>query len=261
MPEGVEVAHLVSWLNKKIKGRELKSISITSGRYVRHGLPKGYVGFTEALPLRVKGIHNKGKFIWIELENDWMIWITLGMTGWFKSHKTSASRSKWVFDAQTTLYFSDLRNFGTLRFIHDRADLLKEKLKTLGPYPLSKDGFITFKEFERLWNAQKGTQKIGQLLLNQKFISGIGNYLRAEILYVASIDPNCKLEDIPIEFRRKLWHAIYDVFMDNYKRGVYQYKFKVYRKKKDPKGNPVIAQKMYGRTMWWSPNSVKLKCS
>ena len=33
------------------------------------------------LPLKIKSIHHKGKFIYLMLSNDWIIMITLGMTG------------------------------------------------------------------------------------------------------------------------------------------------------------------------------------
>ena len=40
-------------------------------------------------------------------------------------------------------------------------------------------------------------KKIGELLLDQRFISGVGNYLRADIMYCSKIHPNTEIGNIP----------------------------------------------------------------
>ncbi len=60
-----------------------------------------------------------------------------------------------------------------------RADLYEEKLAKLGPDPLREDA-----DRERLWEVmQKSKKSIGQLLMDQSAVAGIGNIYRAEILF------------------------------------------------------------------------------
>lgn len=65
-------------------------------------------------------------------------------------------------------------------------ELEHDKWGNLGPDPLRSD--FSFKEFTRRLNAQDGKQ-IGEALLNQQVISGLGNILRIEILFYAHIHP------------------------------------------------------------------------
>ena len=59
------------------------------------------------------------------------------------------------------------------------AELYEEKLTKLGPDPLREDA-----DKERLWEVmQKSKKSIGQLLMDQTAVAGIGNIYRAEILF------------------------------------------------------------------------------
>ena len=57
MPEGPEVKYLTNFLNKNLKDKKLISIQINSGRYIKHGPPKGFVDFSNTLPLVIKKIN------------------------------------------------------------------------------------------------------------------------------------------------------------------------------------------------------------
>jgi formamidopyrimidine-DNA glycosylase len=82
MPEGPEILFMIDSL-QKFKNNNLNSIKIIGGRYKRHNLPTNFKLFNKNLPSKINHIKCKGKFIYIILENEWCIWITLGMTGQF----------------------------------------------------------------------------------------------------------------------------------------------------------------------------------
>ena len=86
MPEGVEVSLLTKRI-QKLKKCTISSINILGGRYSRHGNPKGLKEIKKNLPLKIINIHNKGKFIYMTLENNWYILITLGMSGTINIHQ------------------------------------------------------------------------------------------------------------------------------------------------------------------------------
>jgi formamidopyrimidine-DNA glycosylase len=84
------------------------------------------------------------------------------------------------------MYFNDFRNFGTLMFMTP-SDLDK-KLKTLGVDILDENPDINL--FLKKVEKKRDDVKIAKLLLDQKVIAGVGNYLRADGLFLAKINPH-----------------------------------------------------------------------
>lgn len=250
MPEGVEVKIQLEKL-KKLRNQEIESIRIQSGRYSRHGHPKGFVSFRKALPLKIKSIHHKGKFIYFLLSNNWVIMITLGMTGKLKIRKEHKKHDHiQIKTNKNLLFFNDVRNFGTIEFSNN-LDFLSKKLENLGYDPLQdKISFIQFLEHIRKF---KSSLEIGELLLNQKFISGIGNYLRSDILYCSKINPHTKIGDLKKIFLKKLLKCIYKTMENSYqKQKERTHKFIIYKQTISPAGNQIKKYKdSKGRNIWW----------
>ena len=256
MPELPEVTWMVDRIRRKFKGCLLKRIKVISGRYMNREI-KGIDIFKRGI---VDEVENKGKFVYIILHNGVAIWITLGLSGVLTEHKDKYARIKFNTDCGY-FYLNDVRNFGTITISSVKS--LERKLNTLGPDPLH-DRF-SYKEFKERYLRQRQNQKIGDVLLKQDLVSGIGNYLRAEILYRARVSPHCKLKDIPESYLKKIYGLIYSVAKESYKHqtkhGLHTYDFKVYKKRFDPKGKPVIGEPFKNkRTMWWVPLDVMLKC-
>jgi len=256
MPELPEVSLMVDKVRKKFEGCLLKRIRVVSGRYMNREI-KGIDIFKKGV---ISNIGNKGKFIYIVLHNGVTLWLTLGLSGLFTDHKDEYTRIKFTTDCGY-FYLNDMRNFGTLSINSIKS--LEKKLKRLGPDPLHE--IITYKDFRARYLKQKQDQRIGDLLLKQEFIAGIGNYLRAEILYKARVSPHCKLNMIPESYLKKIHKLILSVIKDSYKYqakyGLHTNKFSVYRQRFDPHNRPVIGEPFKNkRTMWWVPLDVTLKC-
>ena len=82
------------------------------------------------------------------------------------------------------MIYNDPRRFGFIRYIKNEQEL-KKRFEHLGPEPF-------FKEFnlEYLMNYFKNKKKdIKSFLLDQKFVSGIGNIYASEILFLCKINP------------------------------------------------------------------------
>ena len=63
---------------------------------------------------------------------------------------------------------------------------MQNKLETLGWDPFYQGNHLIFLQN----NLKKvSTKPIGQIFLNQSIFAGVGNYLRAEILYLCEISP------------------------------------------------------------------------
>ena len=82
------------------------------------------------------------------------------------------------------LIYNDPRRFGFFLFIKDKENL-KNVFKNYGPEPFDKKFNLDY-----LVNFLKGKKKdIKGFLLDQKFVSGIGNIYASEILYSSKINP------------------------------------------------------------------------
>ena len=64
---------------------------------------------------------------------------------------------------------------------------------TLGPDPLRRD--FSVEEFRRLLR-HEGDREIGEVLLDQRVVAGVGNILRVEILFSSRVDPRMRVRDL-----------------------------------------------------------------
>jgi formamidopyrimidine-DNA glycosylase len=88
-----------------------------------------------------------------------------------------------IFDKFKIVY-NDPRRFGFLQIIKNNLDL-KKRFNHLGPEPFDQNFNLNY-----VYNFFKGKNKnIKSFLLDQKFVSGIGNIYASEILFLSKINP------------------------------------------------------------------------
>lgn len=269
MPEGPEVKRFVDQLNQVLNGYTLKQIKIISGRYAKNPKPEGLEAFEKNLPLKVSKVSCKGKFIYWTFENtESNIWNTLGMTGSWgfqPSHKRVEFLVTNSEGIDQSIYFSDIRNFGTFKFSDSKKELFK-KLNSIGPDMLSEPP--SAEDFESIIYSQ-GPKNICKALMDQSIISGIGNYVKAESLYLAKISPHRSCTSLSKLEVDALYKSIKNILAESYASGgstlktykdlygnvgSYSGRFLIYGKKADPIGNPVFTvETMDGRTTHWVP--------
>jgi formamidopyrimidine-DNA glycosylase len=307
MPEVSEVCILSQYLNTKLQGRTLKKMEILSGKYTKNKIKNSKLldGSEDYI---IENVDSKGKQLWMTLrnkKNDNLVYLLshLGMTGFWNFQKNSSSRIQFEIsnedDTKTYfLYYDDDRNFGNIE-ITDSDIEFNDKIDGLAPDALktkySIDDFVDwYKDFVNK-SKSRADKNITLTLLKQKksegIVSGIGNYLVAEILYESKISPHRTLGSLSKSEIKNLGKAIqyitklsyynnmtgymthFDDFIKIHKervdKGIYpnfhehiklkkneKFKFKVYRKNTDPLGNEVEADKSIQktRTTYWVPN-------
>lgn len=169
---------------------------------------------------------------------------------------------EFVIDDGRRAYFYDQLSFGTLKMIDDRKELDK-KLRELGADMLDEStGLEVFiKAIRKSANKDKA---IGNVLVNQRVVSGIGNYLRADALWLARISPFRKvgeLDDIELE---RIYKSVRALMWGDYapeearKKGYISSDFKiphdygreffVYRQETDTEGRKVAKAELYEGT-------------
>ncbi len=269
MPEGPEVKIVTGELSKRLVGKYLTNIKILGGRYKTHGPPKNYDKIINLLPLKITGIHAYGKFIWWEFAGtDWTLWNTLGMSGWWQVKDDTHNNLEFIYKTNIqdtkskSIFYNDQRNFGT--FIFDTKVNLEKKLGEFGPDILSLDK-TTSKKFYDL--VKKKRTAICEILLDQKITAGCGNYLRADALYLAEINPYTIGKELSEEKIKELWNILNQLgwFYYDKEQGIKnkvingKYKFAdtfdrvflIYSQKTDPLGNKVKRDQVKDRTIHW----------
>lgn len=263
MPEGPECKRIAESLAKFVSNKKITSIDILSGRYTKKN-PSGY-SIIEDLPISVAGVGVHGKFIYWILDKEYSVWNTLGMTGSWTTAEDKHNRVKFNFSDGYHVYFKDQRNFGTLKFVRGKHQLI-DKLKSLGPDMLSED--VSSEKFISKLR-KKNKQNICKVLMDQSVVCGIGNYVKADSLWLSKINPFSLVSDLSDEELIKLSESIKKVLKESYssggatirtyenfdgKKGDYSSKFIVYNRKHDEENNEVSRDKTPdGRTTHWSP--------
>ncbi len=115
---------------------------------------------------------------------------------------------------------------------------------------------------------------VGQLLMDQSVISGIGNIYRAELLFRARLDPRTPGRQVPVEIARGLWRDWVGLLDDGVRTGVMvtregldaegrsraladrSERHAVYGRAGEPClvcGTPIARADLAGRTLYWCP--------
>lgn len=274
MPEGPEVKRNVDFLKSAFSNKEkIVNVEIVSGRYEKHGSFKGFNDFTENLPIGLKTVECKGKFIYFLFEDLTSLWSTLGMSGAWQSYRTKHTRVIITTSADQKLYFNDVRNFGTLKY-ENNIEILAKKIEELGPDILDEyKSFESFKEMFVEGIKRKPKKTIAENLMNQKLVSGVGNYLKAEILYHAEVSPHRIVEDLTETelqaialFAKLISKKSYEsggATISTYRnangeKGLYTRRFAVYNQEYDLEGNKVVKEITKDkRTTHWVPTIQK----
>lgn len=272
MPEGPEVKRIVERLNKGLAGKKLRAFNFENQSYCDKQVRDQISDLRQKLEteeMTIDSVNCKGKFIWFSLnDGEWEIWHTLGMSGTWRSYNPKKNvMVSLVTGEDKKWYYKDSRRFGTFKIFHRDNSTLEKKLTTLGPDMLSAPP--TFEEFEKRMR-KKDHWNVTKALMDQKVVSGIGNYIKAEVLYGAGISPwrevhTLSQSELKKVYEQTLWvinasydcrgASIRDYVMPDGSKGDYKFKFKVYSQRVSPDGYQVICDKTPDkRTTWWCPD-------
>jgi formamidopyrimidine-DNA glycosylase len=199
MPELPEVEIVKQSLAKKIQKKKIKKV-IIKNRNLRFKIP---LKFEELLQNKIiKKVTRFSKYLILNFSNGSFCLIHLGMTGTIHlieqknsnkftntSFYNSLSLPKKhnhveIYFEELKVVYNDARRFGFFKFIENK-EALDNKLNHLGPEPFSKNFDLKYL-FKYFLNKKRN---IKSFLLDQKFVSGIGNIYASEILFFCKINP------------------------------------------------------------------------
>ena len=209
MPELPEVEVIRQSLYKKIRQKKVKKVIIRN-KNLRIKIPNNFQKL-----IQNKIIHKVSRFskyLILNLSSKKFCLIHLGMSGTIhliKNKKKNFSSNlsfynspylpkkhnhiEFVFDNFRIVY-NDPRRFGFFQIIKD-IDSLKKRFEHLGPEPFDKNFNIDY--FQKF--IKNKNRVIKNLLIDQKFLSGIGNIYASEILFLSKINPNRELKSLSVK--------------------------------------------------------------
>jgi len=254
MPEGPEVLDYFNFIKEFLHDNTLNSIEIMSGKYIKKGL-NNFDIFKKALPSKIKEISIKGKTIFIKLNNQYGLVITHGMSGYWSDENEKHSRLKFELN-NNDLFYVDPRNFGNIIVcLNDEEFYFREN--KLGPYIF--DEKMTYELFYSRLD-KKPKSKIAVALLDQNLISGIGNYLRCDILWYSKINGEKRIGELTDFEKLLLYKSAINICKYHadlpHKLKItpiyYNRDFFIYMEDEDIYGNKVYTKKLNGRTFHYT---------
>lgn len=205
MPELPEVETIRRELEKTVSGKRIIEVCVHHPAVIREpSADKFKKGLTGAV---IKRVLRKAKILILELSDGRSLTIHLKMTGQLLyPGGGTKSRVTFSFSDGTALDFNDRRLFAELRLLNDWRSL--RFIQGLGPEPFD----ITAAEFKDMLGRKK--TKIKPLLMDQTFISGVGNLYAAEALFRAGIHPARSAEGLSDKEKERLLKEIRDTLSE-----------------------------------------------
>ena len=255
MPELPEVEVVKESLSRTITGKKIKKVSIKN-RNLRFKIKKGFE--TRLQSKSIKKVKRFSKYIILVLNDEKFCLIHLGMSGTIHllrknilNQKTNASfyHSPYLpkkhnhvfleFDNIKIIY-NDPRRFGYFKLFENKNNL-ENFINNYGPEPFSSKFNLNY--LKKYFYKKK--KNIKNFLLDQKFVSGLGNIYASEILFSSKINPKKKAKSLSendciniIKYSRKILNlaikkggsSIRDFKNTVGKNGSFQDNFKVYNR-------------------------------
>lgn len=238
MPELPEVEIVRRDILPFVKGRVVKRIEVISLKSILKGISPLQLK-KELEGKKIADVGRRAKYILFRLASGGYFTVHLGMTGRLLFQPDDYVRLIFHFSGNRALYYSDARRFGKIRFYKGYPDL------ELGPEPLGRE--FTPEKFKEMLREKKAAIKL--VLLDQKFLAGLGNIYATESLFRAGIHPKRPANKLSGAEVKKLHHHIKKVlfealgyrgtsdrwFLDAHgRKGGFQLRLKVYGRKGEP---------------------------
>ena len=211
MPEGPEVRRAADKIEKALKGKRIEHVDAPSTAIA--DIAPGLVGAT------CLEVETYGKAFVLRFDRPFAIYVHLQLYGVWKAGKLSRFQT-----LSRSLRFT-LKSKDAYASLYSATDICILDASEIDEHPyIAKLGIDVLHKnctrktlFNQLSEKRFQRRELGLLLLDQKFIAGIGNYLRSEILFIANMHPDTKLADLDGEKRQHLAEIIKATCLRAYK--------------------------------------------
>ncbi|MFN2589919.1 MAG: bifunctional DNA-formamidopyrimidine glycosylase/DNA-(apurinic or apyrimidinic site) lyase [Actinomycetota bacterium] len=264
-------------LEKEVVGRRVKDVDVRPQRNAmrvirRHARRKEFAD--RLAGKKITKVDRRGKYVLLHLEGGDVLVVHFGMSGQFiRGTKRQALQPHThvviEFAQGGDLRFIDPRTFGEM-FVTSADELGKVKeLEHIAIDPL--EDTFTWQEFSA--ELARRATKLKPLLMDQKFISGLGNIYSDEVLFQAGLRHDRTSDSLSSQEVRRLYRGMREVLQDAVrfrgttlddeayvdlfgKPGEFQHELKVYGRRGQPCRRcrtPIDSVKIGGRNSYFCP--------
>jgi formamidopyrimidine-DNA glycosylase len=205
-------------LEKEVVGRRVKEVDVRPHRNAmrvirRHARRKEFAD--RLAGKKITRVDRKGKYVLLHLEDGSVLVVHFGMSGQFlrgTKRQSLPTHTHVVIDFVQggDLRYVDPRTFGEM-FMTAADDLGKIKeLDHVAIDPL--EDTFTWQEFSG--ELARRAAKLKSLLMDQKFVSGLGNIYSDEVLFAAGLKYDRLSDSLSSQEVRRLYRAMREVLQD-----------------------------------------------
>ena len=233
MPELPEVETMRRHIEHSLAGRVLRKLEIRLERVVLR--PPG-LGPGELEGATLRSARRRAKWLLLEFDNGLSLAVHFGLTGQLfhdglqgkamlghpvpaldvpRPHKST--HAIFHFDDDSTLYYTDIRQFGRIHVVPSGEVPEFLGRRKLGVEPLTDDFQPAILENAA---SRRPRSKVKALLLDQRVVAGIGNIYADESLHRSGLHPAQQLAEVTDESFGRLRLAIIEVLRDAVENGV-----------------------------------------
>ncbi|HUS62045.1 MAG TPA: DNA-formamidopyrimidine glycosylase family protein [Acidimicrobiales bacterium] len=181
MPEGDTIFRAATVMRRWLQGREITAASTAVADLPAHKL----VGQT------VEGIEARGKHLLLRLSSGQVLHTHMRMTGSWHVYRKGEPWQRPAWQLRIVLECGDrvaaCFNAPVVELLAAGMETLHPSLAGLGPDVLVEP--VTLDDVRRRARTLDPSTEIGDVLLDQRVVSGIGNIYRAESLFIERVDP------------------------------------------------------------------------
>jgi endonuclease VIII len=193
MPEGDTIYAAARRIRGALVGADIVSVETPHPRFERDRWPERLGGRA------VRAVDTRGKHLFIRFEGDLTLHSHLRMNGWWGVYERGGRWSKSPSRAWLVIRTDhhDVVQFGgpVLELMTDSRSRSDQRLAALGPDVLAPE--FDARRFLARLRQDDSTRPIGDALLDQRNLAGIGNLYKNELCFLAGVHPRTPVADVP----------------------------------------------------------------
>src|SRR5919199_5117427 len=192
MPEGDTILSAARRMDAALVGRPIESIETPQPRHALDRWPERLAGRS------VRAVDAHGKHLFVRFDGDLTLHSHLRMNGWWGVFRRGerwrrSPRRAWLV-IRTPEHEVVQFDGPVLELTTDGRTRSDRRIAGLGPDVLAAD--LDESAFLRRLRADDPTRGIGDALLDQRIVAGVGNMWKAEACFRARVDPWRRLRDL-----------------------------------------------------------------
>ena len=204
MPEGDAIHSAARRVGAALVGREIVSIETPQRRHAMDRWPERLAG------RGVREVDARGKHLFLRFDGDLTVHSHLRMRGWWGVFRRGerwrrSPRRAWLV-IRTPEHAVVQFDGPVLELLTDSRTRFDQRLAALGPDVLADE--FDERRYLRLLREDDPTRTIGDALLDQRNVAGLGNIWRSEACFLAGVDPRRPLGEVSRDEALAAVHAV-----------------------------------------------------